>query len=635
MWRNNCLALTGQVLAVLCKLMLENPLLTRIKRYGQMSVIFRQASVVQSPSSLRPLTTTNPIGRTVVMPPLNVESDLMPADFMKMSTEVTAVDQTTVLKSPPFVPVSTDVVGDPSQAPPKQFVQKAEALMDQPLSSAQAMGESAVDRRLAVIMRRHREKTAQDGSEIIPAMPSSPTQLSPTQPPVIQRSIPSQMASTVLPAPVQSQQVVPNLIRNVGRPQASQQTTHQVLKPAIGDKPQASVMSQATRSSAGSTTGTNPAMPAANVQRKPVAAVPITETKPEIADGVKGAPSVEAVAGTLSVLPEDVVAMTPTPSPQFFPQRFEAPAETVENLKAYIARSPDFVQPEQPEEIQRQLTQLAVETLPLQQPRYEQLEVDGRETMIESIDQRTRPLQEAWPVRALINPEMATSNLKSVGIPSLPIDTPETTQIQNALRNVPTGQPTDSSVALMRPRLPRSASLLSALPAGIPVVPEMLDATADAFNSKSNSSLTSLNLPTEVTSLPDQTENVLPNTQTSVRDAVQGIDEDMVHDIPTEIGGLPPDLWSLIGEKLPAPVETSPSTLVSNRVRNGLSQGQDSLVDVKAPEGLRGLETNTAVSNDIPTSLTETRIDALVDRLYRELQAQLAVEWERIRGRYE
>ncbi len=146
------------------------------------------------------------------------------------------------------------------------------------------------------------------------------------------------------------------------------------------------------------------------------------------------------------------------------------------------------------------------------------------------------PLQAVWPVQTLQRAEAPTAT--PPGSPASPFPTPTeppvrppTPQdfwVEERLAAVPPGMPTDSSVPLLRPRRPRP-SRLAVSGADTPALMAEMGGKART----------------------EPGEVAVPPT-------IQRQPESEVGLVPTEIGALPPDLWTLIGQPLPATAVTEP-----------------------------------------------------------------------------
>lgn len=132
------------------------------------------------------------------------------------------------------------------------------------------------------------------------------------------------------------------------------------------------------------------------------------------------------------------------------------------------------------------------------------------------------PLQTVWPVQtvqrveapATTPPVLPASPFPAATEPPVRPPTPQDFWVEERLATVPPGMPTDSSVPLLRPRRPRP-SRLAAAGADTSVLMAEMGGTA------------------------------MPPT-------IQRQPESEVGLVPTEIGALPPDLWTLIGQPSPA-----------------------------------------------------------------------------------
>jgi len=131
------------------------------------------------------------------------------------------------------------------------------------------------------------------------------------------------------------------------------------------------------------------------------------------------------------------------------------------------------------------------------------------------------PLQDVWPVERI--EAQAPAAAFSRPMPPIPLsaEVPEVSpELEKIIKGIKPGQPTDSHVEVITPRQPR------------PVVPSAVPSTAKP---------------------PAVQKKPLPETEIP-----SSVGEQKTNTIFTEIGNLPADLWTLIGEKPPAePVEVS------------------------------------------------------------------------------
>jgi hypothetical protein len=249
------------------------------------------------------------------------------------------------------------------------------------------------------------------------------------------------------------------------------------------------------------------------------------------------------------------------------------------------------------------------------------------------------PLQAVWPVQmvqrtdapAFTPPSTAPVSPAASLFPTpteLPVrpPTPQDFWVEERLATVPPGMPTDSSVPLLRPRRPR------------PERPST--STASVIDTPSLIAETGGTAVPPVSTIQRQPES----------------ESGTVGLVPTEIGALPPDLWTLIGQPLPtmAVQETQPPAgqpvVMAKREGDGVSPMPDSPI-ASAPDlsdyiqlegGGEGGAATTAVPGADGAGGEETEekkegekvdINELARQVYAQLRGQLMIERERERGR--
>lgn len=247
------------------------------------------------------------------------------------------------------------------------------------------------------------------------------------------------------------------------------------------------------------------------------------------------------------------------------------------------------------------------------------------------------PLQTVWPVqtvqRETTPPTPLSPEAAPFAVPSEPPVRPPTPQdfwVEERLAAVPPGMPTDSSVPLLRPRRPRPGRATPPVAGVMAGSPPLADAT------------------------------------TAVSPTVQRQTEAAVGLVPTEIGTLPPDLWTLIGQQppevtasrevmaspeamAPAPpmsagspvvqrsadgvatavpplrdAPTSSPSVLSDYIQ--LEEGEEASRPTAAP-GEGGEETAEKKENE------EIDINELARQVYAHIRNQLTIDKERERGR--
>lgn len=110
--------------------------------------------------------------------------------------------------------------------------------------------------------------------------------------------------------------------------------------------------------------------------------------------------------------------------------------------------------------------------------------------------------------------------------------------------------------------------------------------------------------------------------------------------VPTDIGGLPEDLWHLIGQQPPTPTgeraadplpaSPTPTPAITHQVIQRESESEGTAETAVAPAG-EGAE---AGSSDDGPEKEEVDIEELSRQVYAELKRRLAADMERERGRY-
>ncbi|MBX3061265.1 MAG: hypothetical protein KF770_32820 [Anaerolineae bacterium] len=153
------------------------------------------------------------------------------------------------------------------------------------------------------------------------------------------------------------------------------------------------------------------------------------------------------------------------------------------------------------------------------------------------------PLQAVWPVQTVQRAEAsapsaapATSLFPTPTEPPVRPPTPQDFWVEERLAAVPPGMPTDSSVPLLRPRRPRP-SPLAAAGADSPALMAEMGGTVR----------------------PESGEVAAPPT-------IQRQPESEVGLVPTEIGALPPDLWTIIGQPPPVTAVTEPQATPAHQM---------------------------------------------------------------------
>jgi hypothetical protein len=153
---------------------IESPLVTRLRQHANMTAIFR--SVVPAKwATTTSLPPTGQIARAIVLPPHRATTIGSAVSGMKTAENVMPSVSPATAVVPPSTPPP---IVNPAEAAPVSAIQQVS-------TEAAAQPDDKVERRLDTIMRRHREKAANDGNEVIPAKPPPPqpqaTTLSPEE----------------------------------------------------------------------------------------------------------------------------------------------------------------------------------------------------------------------------------------------------------------------------------------------------------------------------------------------------------------------------------------------------------------------------------------------------------------------
>jgi len=262
------------------------------------------------------------------------------------------------------------------------------------------------------------------------------------------------------------------------------------------------------------------------------------------------------------------------------------------------------------------------------------------------------PLEAVWPVKTvepevqrqetMLPPSTSAQPLPSPDAPPMRPPTPQDAWVHERLSAVPPGMPTDSSVPLLRPRRPRPGRGEQAETSVIAApIQAKIDDTAVAAEP--------LSAPPIIQRQPEQVE------------ATAGL-------VPTEIGDLPPDLWTLIGQPTPAGPSTQPQaadvgkTVMAKREGEGTTAAlataplpfpEMSRLATPDPseyiqrEAVEEEAESRTQTTDAPLvqggeggaeaeekkEAEEVDINELARQVYAHIRGQLAVEKERERGR--
>ena len=584
--------------------MIKNPLMTHMKQHGALSMIFRSSGAASAKNGFVPM--HQPVSRATILRP---GESVLPHLTIKQSPSAQNVslseygpDASVELKPSVTSATSPGTAVSQQDEPIQRLPEKTQASPPtQPLPTT----SSSTEQRLAVIMRRHREKAAIDQGEVIPGLSSEPAAANIGSPTVLSPNA-GQLEITAVPE------------KSVSQPD-------QVANSAITSQP---IVLPSSTAQEGPIQRfpelpTNPSIPATEAASLANQTPALTNSGSDVVGSVTNSAEIQiGEASSPETLHRFASNLIPT-SLQDLKPAANPVTEIFEQFNDQLpAAEPLTNLPLQP--VAQSLQTLISNAAPL----VAQIEA--------GVAQETRPLQEAWAVQTL-DPETAVANLANNLQSFLPFSAPEIAQIQDVLQAIPTGQPTDSAVALMRPRLPRPSALPSALPLThlpLPKVPENL---TDTLDRGLPDSLTPPKLPPALSPLPQfpgLLEQGMQDASTVVPSTAEDVASTLSKAVPTEIGELPSDLWGLIGHQPPEWSKDSPITAVQNMVSGAATQLQNT-VDNVSLSGLPQVPPPPPLPDDATSTPPQPKTDFSVRRLYQELQAQLTVEWERIRGRYE
>jgi hypothetical protein len=228
---------------------------------------------------------------------------------------------------------------------------------------------------------------------------------------------------------------------------------------------------------------------------------------------------------------------------------------------------------------------------------------------------RPPPLQEVWPVK-LVPQQQEARQRESVPKAALQSvsSAPVLGGLQRKLASIPTARPSESSVAIMRPRLQRQ-----------------IQRTAE--------SQTQTQQP--VTTKAAETGRPVAENQAEPPATVQ-----------TEIGELPADLWSLIRQKPPTSPANQPVTVQAKKdnssavVNDVVQKKVEPVPYFSQPPVIQRVEeqppaaapqtgaAEEGVGEGEEKGETEIDIDSLAQQVFSQIKRRLSVEWERGRGRH-
>lgn len=582
--------------------MIKNPLMTHMKQYGALSMIFRSSGATSAKSGFGPM--HQPLSKAIILQP---SENVLPPLILEQPP---SAQNETQNESRPSTPVelkpsitsatSTGTAVSHQDQPIQRLPEKTQASPPaQPLPATSL----PTDQRLAVIMRRHREKAAKDQSEIIPGLSLEPVTANIESPAVLSPNA-GQLEITANPDKPSSQ---PDGVVN------SAMTSQPIVLP--------SSTAQEGPIQRFPELPTNPSIPPTATASLSNQTPALTNRASDVVDSVMNSAEIQIGEAnspetlhrfTSNLIPTSVQELKPAVDP--VTETFEEFSDQLSAAEPLTNLPPQLVQP-----VAQSLHTPTSNLAPLA-------------TLEKGVAQQARPLQEAWAVQTL-DPETAVSNLVNSAQPFLPASAPEIAQIQEVLQAIPTGQPSDSGVTLMRPRLSRPNALLSALPLNNFPLSNFTDPLSQAVPAAP----TLPDLPSSLPSLPGLpglAEQSFQDVSTAVQSTAQNVASTVSQAVPTEIGELPSDLWNLIGQQPPEWSKDSPVTAVQNLVPGAATQLQNTAENLSLP-GLPPLPSIPPLPDNSTSALPQPKTDFSVRRLYQELQAQLSVEWERIRGRYE
>lgn len=227
------------------------------------------------------------------------------------------------------------------------------------------------------------------------------------------------------------------------------------------------------------------------------------------------------------------------------------------------------------------------------------------------VQAQQRPLEASWPVQKAASSEAVSATQARV-VPETVLRQPDAgdESVRQRLEDVPTGEPSASPVPVMMPRRPR------------PVAAE----AKIAANSQPASVQTKL------------AQNDTALAQDSLLGQGQPEKPEPASTVPTEIGELPQDLWQLIGkDPPPAPVKTETTIAPEQHSAVPEQAANETTTIQRQPENMAEVETADPPAPeenlDDEVEGEGVDVDELARRVYSDLKRRLSVEWERTRGR--
>jgi len=283
------------------------------------------------------------------------------------------------------------------------------------------------------------------------------------------------------------------------------------------------------------------------------------------------------------------------------------------------------------------------------------------------------PLEEVWPVRrravAVEPPPPPPPDSGKPAVQRKPASSePSATDVHQALQAVAPGQATDSAIELIMPRRPRPTS---------PPAVQRVEEKAERPFSPPVDRLPAPDAPATHPSLiaaaaaraeapPPAAGTPAPAVQRVTDSAPAGTSPGIPEMIPTPIGDLPSDLWTLIGQKPPSreqpPATTgSPAPASRRDVQRAIAAAEAPPPRTAAGSAAAPARQPAPPAAALPFAAlpVQTRADSgpvtavqrqesgeaaapaeagvdleqLSEQVYSEIRRRLAVEWERGRGR--
>ncbi len=109
--------------------------------------------------------------------------------------------------------------------------------------------------------------------------------------------------------------------------------------------------------------------------------------------------------------------------------------------------------------------------------------------------------------------------------------------------------------------------------------------------------------------------------------------------VATQIGDLPEDLWHLIGQEPPvSPEEGNQTQFADTSLLSPTAVTSQTSIVQREPEPTSEPEPPEAMPDEEGSGgkeESEIDTDKLARQVYKEIKQRLAVEWERMRGRYQ